>query len=344
MSSYPFWERIHLASLYEFKKRVNAHPPESGYHLVEPGEIGFCKTGSVNDAYFKHLRRRGFELSPMEVRLERDVKRRGSQGRPCLVLDRIDGGKYVACFLSTFGHVRYGRDLPGSAARFFGIAVGDTPPYPPGVEPIEVTPKWEGDAFLFSIPIVLEPDEVMFTTTGRRHRVSVFELKRIKDLVIRKMKAFDTHHHRLRPVEASYQQKMWSLGGPNRVEWNADDEMSTRNRMTVEHHDNVYQATFERPIKPPQPSDADQSRNVPTTSARHLPRIHFLEVPEQAHDIRYPIHHMQHSMNDASQFLRNYVLPEQTPPPIPVRRFFPPLKGQRRTNLPKLKKLAIRIL
>jgi hypothetical protein len=68
----------------------------------------------------------------------------------CLVLKKLDRDRYLVCYLATFGG---GHNL-SPLARFFGIAMGDTPEWPPGEKSIKTYPPWRGRGYVYGAPVI----------------------------------------------------------------------------------------------------------------------------------------------------------------------------------------------
>jgi hypothetical protein len=184
----PYWERIRLAYEYEVEKRTTAHPRAiiASNTVFEPGEIAHIDDGTLSGGFYDFLEWQGMTLN----RRERAVKvtaKRGSRGRFCLVVQRLDDGRYIVCYLASFSQVQDGEKIKNSLGRLFAIAIDDTPEFPPGTPSIKVVPKWEGYGFLYAIPVPRQ-NLVRPKAVNKRFILRMGELERVKRLIVERVK------------------------------------------------------------------------------------------------------------------------------------------------------------
>jgi hypothetical protein len=181
----PYWERIHLAYRYEVAKRTKVDREAIGTSnpVFEPGEIAHVDDyGTLIGGFYNFLEWQGMILSHKERIVKAKVEHR-SRTRFCLVLQRLDDGKYIICYLTSFKQAQHGHNIQSILGRLFAIAIDDTPEYPLGTPSIKMVPKWRGHSFLFALPVLrrnLVPSKVGHT----RFILRMGELERVKQMVM----------------------------------------------------------------------------------------------------------------------------------------------------------------
>lgn len=181
-----YWERIDAAYRYEVRRRTRILEDEAANTPLEPGEIAHIDDdGTLSAGFYDFMEWQGMKLTRREegirAKLKLNVLRGNSFGRWCLVIQRLDDGRYIICYLTSFNSLKYGANLESLLGKLFAVAIDDTPEYPPGTPSIKMSPKWHGNGFLYAIPV---PRENL-----RRHSISgrimlrMGELERIKRLI-----------------------------------------------------------------------------------------------------------------------------------------------------------------
>ncbi|KAL4265335.1 hypothetical protein AB1N83_000018 [Pleurotus pulmonarius] len=158
------WERVNLANFFDFARRTREYnqdkdEPASGEPVFDAGEIALTD-GGLPLAFLSFLKRRGYQLSSQEQILLARLKR--------LLL----------------GHSRQ--------------SVLCTPEWPPGTDPIKVSPRWIKGSFIYGVPVVQSKLTVPKYGTARRFMVQSGELQRLMTFIEKRIKLFDQHHKRLR--------------------------------------------------------------------------------------------------------------------------------------------------
>jgi len=184
----PYWERIHLAYQYEVDRRTKSkyrHVIASNM-VFEPGEIAYISDdATLIGAFYDFLEWQGMTLSGIEMAAKKRIKRR-SRGRFCLVLERLNHGGYIICYLASFHQAYDWRNIQSSLARLFAIAIDDTPEFPPGTPSIKVVPKWKGCGFLYGIPVYRQ-NLVRPVAGNVRFILRMGELERVRNLVLERV-------------------------------------------------------------------------------------------------------------------------------------------------------------
>ena len=179
----PYWERIDAAYNYEIRRRTEilaANTP------LEPGEIAHvADDGTLAAGFYDFMEWHGMKLTKQEESIRTKLKlgavKGGSRGRFCLVIQRLDDGRYIICYLTSFNSIKYGTNLEGLLGKLFAVAIDDTPDYPPGTPSIKVLPKWHGNGFLYTIPVPRK--NLQRKKSGIRFMLRMGELERVKRLV-----------------------------------------------------------------------------------------------------------------------------------------------------------------
>lgn len=195
-SADPRWEQMHDMYEYEFAKRthnltsttlnLSAEEQLAASQLFEPGEIAHIRgCGGVNLAFLEFLQGQGYKLSAKERCLKYNMKHTGeSIGKYCIVLERLGAGKYIVCYITSFHKIIHGSGL-SPTATLFSIAMGDTPPYPPDIKPLRITPSWIGSGFIFGVPVIREG---LKKVKYGRYLAHYGELHRLKSLIRERLK------------------------------------------------------------------------------------------------------------------------------------------------------------
>lgn len=212
------WERVNLANFFDYARRTREYNQDkneldSGDPVFDAGEIALTD-GGLPLAFLNFLKRRGYQLSTQEQILLARLKRYNHK-RYCLVLRRLDNGDYIVCYLATHGRAFFGKNIANPIGRFFSIALGSTPEWPPGTDPIKVSPRWIKGSFIYGVPVVQSKLTVPKYGTARRFMVQSGELQRLMTFIEKRIKVssqsipcialtissiqlFDQHHKRLR--------------------------------------------------------------------------------------------------------------------------------------------------
>jgi hypothetical protein len=189
-----YWERIHLAYNYEVEKRTSAHQQEliATNNVFWPGEIAFIEdNGTLSSGFYDFLEWQGMPLRRKEIEIKKKL-RRARDGRWCLVVHRLDDGRYVICYLTLFNQAQHGENIKSSLSRLFAIAIDDTPQYPTGTPSIKLLPKWGEYAFLYAMPVPRR-NLVRGKTLHIRHILRVGELERVRRLIVERVKVRAVH-------------------------------------------------------------------------------------------------------------------------------------------------------
>lgn len=182
----PYWERIHLAYHFEVEKRTKQGSAPAD--VFEPGEIAHIDDdGTLTAGFYDFLEWQGLRLTHREKTLQKKIKRDG-KGRYCLVVQRLDDGRYIICYLASFHQAVYAENIQNSLSRLFAIAIDDTPEYPPGTPSIKVAPKWTGQGFLYAIPVPRYSLVRNTTVKNKRFILRMGELERVKRLIVERVK------------------------------------------------------------------------------------------------------------------------------------------------------------
>lgn len=184
------WESLHLAYHFELirrtqtlaQQRLTAAELRQAKLVFEPGEIAHV-SGGLNLAFLHFLEARGYELNMHERALRKWLGRRKS-GKYCVVVERVNEDTYWVCYITSFGDCRNGRDISSPVGRYFGLALGDTPPWPPDLPTIDTNPHWEGGAaYIVAMPVLRRG----LASTGRgsfRHMLQAGALERVRQQVM----------------------------------------------------------------------------------------------------------------------------------------------------------------
>lgn len=190
------WDRLRWA--YEFEvairtkradtlKDLSIEEKEKAQSSFEPGEIAHVDGGGgVNAAFYEFLLRNKFPLTPAERQYTRTLITTASDiGKYCLVLQRLSADTFIVCYIASFGGVVYGTNL-SPITRFFSMAMGDTPSWPPNTRPAHVIPRWIGSGFIFGVPVVRKN---LTKTNHSRPCLAHGELQRVRSFVADRLKA-----------------------------------------------------------------------------------------------------------------------------------------------------------
>jgi hypothetical protein len=182
----PYWERIRLAYYYYYYEVENTMVEQQTNTVFEPGEIARIDDhGTLHRGFYDFLEWQGMKLSRRERVWKKKLKRE-TFGRYCLVVQRLDDGRYVICYLASFNHAQEGQNIQGSLARLFAIAMDDTPEFPLGTPSIKIVPKWGKYAFLHAIPVPRQ--NLVRLGANARFILRMGELERVKRLIVERVK------------------------------------------------------------------------------------------------------------------------------------------------------------
>jgi len=192
----PRWERLRWAYEFEVAMRTKSASTLTGLSSeerkkaqcsFEPGEIAHVDGGGgVNAAFYEFLDHNKFPLTPMERQYMRIlISTAPDISKYCLVLQRLSADTFIVCYIASFGGVVYGANL-SPITRFFSMAMGDTPPWPPNTRPLHVFPRWFGTGFIFGVPVVRKN---LTKTTHSRPCLAHGELQRVRTFVAERLKA-----------------------------------------------------------------------------------------------------------------------------------------------------------
>jgi hypothetical protein len=180
----PYWEGIHLACFFEFSKRTRKKYLDRPDGVFDPGDIAHV-SGSLTASFYEFVKGRGLQLFAGERKLLTFVSE--MPDRYCLVLNRHGDGKYTVCYLTTFGGATHGKYIASPIGQFFGLALGKTAKWPPGIKAVRTTPPWDGPAYLFTVPIVREGLDA--PRMDGRVTLEPGELERVRKIVDNKIQA-----------------------------------------------------------------------------------------------------------------------------------------------------------
>jgi hypothetical protein len=183
---YRFWEHIRLAYNLERKRRTLTSLDKLSRLRTtqtdfEPGEIAHV-SGGVHSAFHDFLLSQEYTLFPGEKWMGSYGHRRTVK-KYCVVLHRADKERYIVCYLTTFGR----RTVDSPLAKTFGIALQETPEWPPGVKSIKTWPPWRGKGYMFAVPVIRRGLEV--PNMRRRIMLGFGELERVKKVILDRVKA-----------------------------------------------------------------------------------------------------------------------------------------------------------
>ncbi|KAH7911417.1 hypothetical protein BJ138DRAFT_1150704 [Hygrophoropsis aurantiaca] len=199
------WLRLHIAYEFEdYKHTRHAGSRILGFSRAEqqkanrqflPGEVAHVDgRGGVHAALFDFMVMDGFKLTYKEQNLKRSIdRRRHHVSKYCLVLERLSATEYVVCYLASFGRAVH-PDNMSPIARFFSVAMGDSPEWPLGCRPLHMIPRWKGYGFVFGVPVVRSNLE---KTWHGRFTAGFGELERLKIVIERNLGIFGENRHQL---------------------------------------------------------------------------------------------------------------------------------------------------
>jgi hypothetical protein len=141
----------------------------------EPGEIAHLSGGGVHAAFYDFLLSENYSL--LQGENWRGHPRLRHAKKYCVVLKRVDRDRYLVCYLTTF---EGGANL-SPLAKFFSIAMQDTPEWPPGIKSIKTHPPWKGRAFLFGAPVIRKG--LKAPLLSHRIMLAFGELQRVQKMI-----------------------------------------------------------------------------------------------------------------------------------------------------------------
>lgn len=205
------WDRLRWAYEFDVAMRTKSASDLSGLSReekkkaqcsFEPGEIAHVDGGGgITAAFYEFLDRDKFTLTSMERRYMRVlIDSAPDISKYCLVLQRLSADTFIVCYIASFGGVVYGTGL-SPITRFFSMAMGDTPPWPPNSRPLHVIPRWIGSGFIFGVPVVRKN---LSKTTHSRASLAYGELHRIRSFIAERLKLFQQVHQELRAKDRDW--------------------------------------------------------------------------------------------------------------------------------------------
>lgn len=206
------WNRLRWAYQFDVEMRTKSASDLNGLSKeekekaecsFEPGEIAHVDGGGgIAAAFYEFLHRNEFPLTLMERRYLRVlIDSAPDISKYCLVLHRLSADTFIVCYVASFGGVVYGTGL-SPITRFFSMAMGDTPPWPPNSRPLHVIPRWIGSGFIFGVPVVRKN---LSKTTHSRAFLSYGELHRVRTFIAERLQLFRQVHTELRAKDRDWQ-------------------------------------------------------------------------------------------------------------------------------------------
>lgn len=205
------WDRLRWAYEFDVAMRTKSASDLSGLSReekkraqcsFEPGEIAHIDgNGGITTAFYEFLHRHNFPLTSIERRyMQVLIDSAPDISKYCLVLQRLSADTFIVCYIASFGGVAYGTGL-SPISRFFSMAMGDTPPWPPNSRPLHVIPRWFGSGFIFGVPVVRKN---LSKTTHSRASLANGELHRVRSFIAERLKLFQQVHKELRAKERDW--------------------------------------------------------------------------------------------------------------------------------------------
>ncbi|KAG2147256.1 hypothetical protein BD769DRAFT_725104 [Suillus cothurnatus] len=205
------WDRLRWAYEFEVAMRTKGASDLSGLSReekekaqcsFEPGEIAHVDGGGgITAAFYEFLDRHKYPLAFMERRYMRVLNDSAPDiSKYCLVLQRLSADTFIVCYIASFGGVVYGTGL-SPVTRFFSMAMGDTPPWPPNSRPLHVIPRWIGSGFIFGVPVVRKN---LSKTTHSRASLAYGELHRVRSFIAERLQLFHQVHKELREKDRDW--------------------------------------------------------------------------------------------------------------------------------------------
>ncbi|KAG1754328.1 hypothetical protein EDB19DRAFT_645352 [Suillus lakei] len=283
------WDRLRWAYEFDVAMRTKSASDLSGLSReekkkaqcsFEPGEIAHVDGGGgVTAAFYEFLDRDKFPLTSMERRYMRVlIDSAPDISKYCLVLQRLSADTFIVCYIASFGGVVYGTGL-SPITRFFSMAMGDTPPWPPNSRPLHVIPRWIGSGFIFGVPVVRKN---LSKTTHSRASLAHGELHRVRSFVVERLKLFQQVHQELRAKDRDWHKVRKKTG--LKIDSYVDPVM-----LDVDHP-SVIGYNLAIPSEVPAPSDFAECSNFKSMLRMKrdikVPLLHkhgFLEVPPSNH-------------------------------------------------------------
>lgn len=205
------WDRLRWAYEFDVAMRTKSASDLSGLSReekkkarcsFEPGEIAHIDGGGgITTAFYEFLDRDNFPLTSIERRyMHVLIDSAPDISKYCLVLQRLSADTFIVCYIASFGGVAYGTGL-SPISRFFSMAMGDTPPWPPNSRPLHVIPRWIGSGFIFGVPVVRKN---LSKTTHSRASLAHGELHRVRSFIAERLKLFQQVHKELRAKDRDW--------------------------------------------------------------------------------------------------------------------------------------------
>ncbi|KAJ8507493.1 hypothetical protein ONZ45_g10150 [Pleurotus djamor] len=289
------WERNTLATYLEFTRRTGQfNKDERGNVSFHAGELALTD-GGLPHAFVEFVQRRGYRLTSQERELLLPGFR-GDLKRYCLVLGRLEDGRYLVCYLATFNKAFHGKNISSPIGRFFSISIGKTIPWPPGYASIKVSPPWPEGSFIFGVPIVRSNLTVPKFGTSRRFMVDSGELQRLKSFIQTRIQLFDKHHKKLRQAFIQYLSLSdEALAASSDVKFT---DMLAARVAAEDHVPGALDVAEERPTILPRTSDQ------PSYDYRVSRKIHWLKPDFYHNDGQYLIQNLRRDVMQSSLYLR----------------------------------------
>lgn len=283
------WDRLRWAYEFDVAMRTKSASDLRGLSReerkkaqcsFEPGEIAHVDGGGgITAAFYEFLDRDKFPLTSMERRYMRVlIDSAPDISKYCLVLQRLSADTFIVCYIASFGGVVYGTGL-SPITRFFSMAMGDTPPWPPNSRPLHVIPRWIGSGFIFGVPVVRKN---LSKTTHSRASLAHGELHRVRCFIAERFKLFQQVHKELRAKDRDWHKLRKKTG--LKIDSYVDPVV-----LDVDHPSRV-DSNLAIPSKVPAPSDftecSDFKNMLRTKRDIKVPFPHkrrFLELPPSNH-------------------------------------------------------------
>ncbi|KIK44806.1 hypothetical protein CY34DRAFT_802266 [Suillus luteus UH-Slu-Lm8-n1] len=318
------WDRLRWAYEFDAAMRTKSASDLSGLSReekekaqcsFEPGEIAHIDgSGGITTAFYEFLDRHNFPLTSIERRyMQVLIDSAPDISKYCLVLQRLSADTFVVCYIASFGGVAYGTSL-SPISRFFSMAMGDTPPWPPNSRPLHVIPRWFGSGFIFGVPVVRKN---LSKTTHSRASLAHGELHRVRSFIAERLKLFKQDHKKIRAKERDWHRFRKKTGLKN-------DDYVDPVVLDVNHSSGVS-SNPAIPIKVPALDDFMKQSNfkIMLQQGRNmqvLPKCRFLDIPPSNH-LAWLLQWQRQDITSSRLYLRR--LTPRLDSPYPVLRHLP---------------------
>ncbi|KAG2157522.1 hypothetical protein DEU56DRAFT_765077 [Suillus clintonianus] len=284
------WDRLRWAYEFDVAMRTKSASTLNGLSQAEknkaqcsfePGEIAHVDGGGgVTTAFYEFLDRSKFPLTSMEQRYVRVlIDTAPDISKYCLVLQRLSADTFIVCYIASFGGVIHGTGL-SPITRFFSMAMGDTPPWPPNSRPLHVVPRWIGSGFVFGVPVVRKN---LSKTTHSRASLAHGELQRVRSFIAKRLKLFQQVNEELRAKDREWHKFRKKTG----IKIDSQVDFTV---MLDEDHPSRVACDPTIPSEVPAPGDVAECSNFKSMLRMKrdikVPSLHkhrFLDVPPSNH-------------------------------------------------------------